>query len=182
MKSLSKLDQVVNITFRLFRRLRATFRGCGYSIYFTNRMFCGEFGWVKFLVCFQYKINPSTQKNICCGRKWPKCHFEPTYSRVGLASGWGVRRFRNNICMFSNPTEFDIANTLVIFEFFCGFRFRDLCIRDGVCWQILEFFSWFFGFVHLCTRHGDCVCFLRCVFQAQFCPNGGVVILSHKAT
>ena len=28
------------------------------------------------------------------------------FAWVGLAVGWGVRRFRNNTDMFSNPTEF----------------------------------------------------------------------------
>ena len=30
---------------------------------------------------------------------------------VGLALGWGVRRFHNNSCMFSSPTEFSISQT-----------------------------------------------------------------------
>ena len=33
------------------------------------------------------------------------------FSRGGLAMGWGVRRFRNNIYMFSNPTEFGTSPT-----------------------------------------------------------------------
>ena len=40
------------------------------------------------------------------------------FSWVGLALGWGVRRFHDNIYMFSNPTEFGtseyIVNTLMI--------------------------------------------------------------------
>ena len=30
---------------------------------------------------------------------------------VGLALGWGVRRFHNNIYMFPNPTEFGKPHT-----------------------------------------------------------------------
>ena len=44
------------------------------------------------------------RKIICCGKKWPKCHFQPDFSWVGLALGWGVCRFHDNIYMLSNPT------------------------------------------------------------------------------
>ena len=55
-----------------------------------------SFGWVRFLVfCFLYKINLNPRKNICCGKKWPKCP-KPCFSWVGLALGWGVRRFHIN--------------------------------------------------------------------------------------
>ena len=63
----------------------------------------GGFGGVGFLeVCFLYKINPSPRNMICCGKKWPKCHFEPIFSWVGLALVCGFRRFHTNIYMFSN--------------------------------------------------------------------------------
>ena len=26
-------------------------------------------------VCFLYKTNPNPRKTVCCGKKWPKCHF-----------------------------------------------------------------------------------------------------------
>ena len=70
-------------------------------------MITGEFGWVGILVhCFLHKINPNPRKIICCGKKWPKCHFWPNFCWVELALGWGVRRFHNNDYMFPNPTEF----------------------------------------------------------------------------
>ena len=72
----------------------------------------GEFGWVRFLVvCFLYKTNPNPRKIICSGKKWPNCHFQPKFCWVGLALGWGVRRFRNNISMFPNPTELGVSQT-----------------------------------------------------------------------
>ena len=52
-----------------------------------------------------HKINPNPRKNNCCGKKWPKCHSKPIFSWVGLALGWGVRRFHNVIYMFSDPTQ-----------------------------------------------------------------------------
>ena len=33
------------------------------------------------------------------------------FSWVGLALGWGVRRFHHSVCMFSNPTEFGKSQT-----------------------------------------------------------------------
>ena len=68
---------------------------------------CGEFGWVGFLaVCSLSKINPNPRQNTYCGKRWPRCHFEPMpFLGVGLALGWRVRRFTNNIYMLSHPTE-----------------------------------------------------------------------------
>ena len=54
-----------------------------------------------------YKINPNPRKIMCCGKKsGPNAAFKPMFSWVGLALGWGVRRFHNNIYTLSNPTEF----------------------------------------------------------------------------
>ena len=43
--------------------------------------------------------------------------FNLFFLGLGLALGWGVRRFHSNIVMFSNPTVFgilqSIANTLI---------------------------------------------------------------------
>ena len=72
---------------------------------FNIRVFAEKFGWVGFLVvCFLYKINRNPREIIFWGKKGHKCHFLTYFSWVGLALGWGVRRFHNNICMFSNPT------------------------------------------------------------------------------
>ena len=69
------------------------------------------------VVCFLHKINPNPRKNYLAvrGKSGPECPFFQAYiSWVGLALGWGVRRFRNNIYIFSNPTEIGIiANTPV---------------------------------------------------------------------
>ena len=33
-------------------------------------------GWVRFfVVCFLYKPIPTHEKNVCCEKKWPNCHF-----------------------------------------------------------------------------------------------------------
>ena len=49
---------------------------------------------------------PTPRNIICCvGTKMAQMPLL-TYLWVGLASGWGVRRFHNNIHMFSNPTYF----------------------------------------------------------------------------
>ena len=68
--------------------------------------FCGEFGWDGFLVvCFLHKINPNPRKSICCGKKWPKCHFLTCFflGWVGLELGsssvscWRLYVFQPNI-------------------------------------------------------------------------------------
>ena len=56
---------------------------------FDIRVFPKNCGWVRFLVvCFLYKTNPSPPKNICFGKRGPRCHFYPMVSWVGLALGW----------------------------------------------------------------------------------------------
>ena len=72
----------------------------------NSPVFCREFGWVRFIVvCFLYKINPSSRKKKnCCGKSGPSATFNLVFLGVGLALGWGVRRFHSNIYMFSNPT------------------------------------------------------------------------------
>ena len=37
--------------------------------------------------------------------------FKPIFCWLGLALGWGVRRFHDHIYMFSNPTEFGKLQT-----------------------------------------------------------------------
>ena len=70
----------------------------GNTIPGTRLGVCGELGSVRFLVVyFLYKTNQNPRNNICCGKKWPKCHFSPNFFWVGLALGWGVRRFHDNI-------------------------------------------------------------------------------------
>ena len=70
------------------------------------RVFCGEFGWVRFLVVyFPYKTNLDPRKMICCGKKWPNA----TFNLIFLGLGWPwVREFVGFIIFFmlSNPTEF----------------------------------------------------------------------------
>ena len=79
--------------------------------YLNSSFFCGESGWVGFLVvCFLYKTNPNRRKTICCGKQWRKCHFQPDVSWVGLALGWGVRRFHNNIHSICFPTQQNLVN------------------------------------------------------------------------
>ena len=73
----------------------------------------GESGWVRFLVvCFLYKTNPNPRKTICCGKKSaPNATINLFFLGLGLALGWGVRRFHVNSYMFSHPTEFGISQT-----------------------------------------------------------------------
>ena len=69
-------------------------------------------GFGFLVVCFLYKINRTNlnpRKITCCGKKKrgaQNATFSPIFSwgwvRLGL---WGVRRFHDNIYMFSNPTE-----------------------------------------------------------------------------
>ena len=47
-------------------------------------VFAENFYWVRFLVvCFLYQNNPNTRKNICCGKKWPNCHYKTIFSCLG---------------------------------------------------------------------------------------------------
>ena len=47
------------------------------------------------------------------GKNAPSATFNLFFSWVGLALGWGVRRFRNNIYTFSNPTEFGKSQNIL---------------------------------------------------------------------
>ena len=70
---------------------------------FDIRVFPKNCGWVRFLVvCFLYKTNPSPRKIICCGKKWPNCHFSPKKIGLGVALGWGARRFHPNATLAWN--------------------------------------------------------------------------------
>ena len=65
-----------------------------------------------FLYSVSYIIPILTHEKLFAVRKkWPKCHFQPTFSWVGLALGWGIRRFHSNVYMFPNPTELGISPT-----------------------------------------------------------------------
>ena len=65
-------------------------------------------GFLYLVVCFLYRTNPNPRKLFAVGKSGPNATFTPNFSWVGLALGWGVRRFHNNIDIFPNPTEFDI--------------------------------------------------------------------------
>ena len=69
----------------------------------------------------RYKINPNARKIICCGKKRPKCHFQPKFSWVGLALGWGVRRFHHNIYqVLCFPTQHNLVNRKTAFLRTCS--------------------------------------------------------------
>ena len=53
-----------------------------------------------------YKTNPNPRKIFTVGKRGLNATFNLVFLGVGLALGWGVRRFHSNIQMFSNPTEF----------------------------------------------------------------------------
>ena len=67
-----------------------------------------DFGWVGFLVaCLLLQYNksiPTHETLFAVGKSSSNATFNLIFSWVGLALGWGVRRFHNNTCMFSNPT------------------------------------------------------------------------------
>ena len=42
----------------------------------NDQAFRGGFAWVGYLVvCCLYKISRNPPTIVCCGKKWPKCHF-----------------------------------------------------------------------------------------------------------
>ena len=65
------------------------------------------------------------------------------YSWVGLALGWGVRRFHDGIDMFSNPTEFGQSQhysiSLVVMPLFF---FGRIDLKISMAWLVdLSLFS-----------------------------------------
>ena len=80
----------------------------------TNRVFAEDLVGLAFLQSVSYikPIPTHTRKYLL----WEKVahmprFFLPIFSWVGLALGWGVRRFHDNIYTFSNPTEFGESQT-----------------------------------------------------------------------
>ena len=60
---------------------------------------------MRFLVVyFLYKPIPTHEKLFAVGKSGPNATLNPFFLVVGLALGWGVRRFHYNIYMFSNST------------------------------------------------------------------------------
>ena len=51
------------------------------------------------------KSVPTHEKCFCLGKNVAQMPLLTFFSWVGLTLGWGVRRFRSNICMFPNPTS-----------------------------------------------------------------------------
>ena len=45
------------------------------------------------------------------GKSGPNATFNLFFLGVGVALGWGVCRFHNDVYMFSNPTEFSKSQT-----------------------------------------------------------------------
>ena len=45
-------------------------------------------GWVSCSLFPHLKPIPTHEKIFAVGKKWPKCHFKPTFSWVGVALGW----------------------------------------------------------------------------------------------
>ena len=68
----------------------------------------GEFGWLGFLVCFLYKINPNPRKNIFCEKTWPNA----TFDLVFLGLSWPrVGEFVGFIVIFiCFPTQQNLVN------------------------------------------------------------------------
>ena len=82
-----------------------------------NRVFADNLVGLGFLQPVSYiKPLPTHEKLFAV---WEKLAQMPLLTQCFLgwvvALGWGVRRFHNNIYMFSNPTGFGISpNTLVV--------------------------------------------------------------------
>ena len=88
-----------------------------YSPFFTNHIWSwllcppvigflrkNWLGWVSCtLFPIQKQSQPTKKYFLWEKKKWPKCHFLTFFFLVGLALGWGVRRFHNKIYMFSYP-------------------------------------------------------------------------------
>ena len=78
----------------------------------VNMVFAENFGWVRFLVvCFLYKTIPNPRKPFAVGKKVAQLPLLTYFSWAGLALGWGVQRFHNNIHIVSDPTEFGKSQT-----------------------------------------------------------------------
>ena len=54
--------------------------------------------------------SPATCFFIFCGKNWPNSHLLSQFLGVGLALGWGVRRFHNNVCNIYIPTHQNVVN------------------------------------------------------------------------
>ena len=69
------------------------------------------FGWGS-LWSVSYINQSQPKKNyLLWGKSGPNANFNHFFLGLGLALGWGVRRFHNNIYMFSDPTEFGKSQT-----------------------------------------------------------------------
>ena len=71
----------------------------------TNRVFVDNLIALGFVSSVSYTskyiINPNLRKIFAVGKSGT---FNVIFLVVGFGHGWGVRRFHNNIYMFSNPT------------------------------------------------------------------------------
>ena len=82
----------------------------------TNRMFeenLVRLGFSWSVSYIQVKSISPHEKSFAVGKSGPHATFNLFFSWVGLALGWGVRRFRNNIYTFSNPTEFGKSQNIL---------------------------------------------------------------------
>ena len=71
------------------------------------RVFAENLVGLGFLSSISYiKYIPTHEKIIDVGKNGPNTTFNLFFLGVGLALGWGVRRFQNDVYMFSNPAEF----------------------------------------------------------------------------
>ena len=81
---------------------------------YTQQGVCGEIwlGWVPCsLLPIHNQIPGHKHNHFAVGKSGPNTTFNLILSWVGLALGWGVRRFHNNIYMFSSPTELGQSQT-----------------------------------------------------------------------
>ena len=67
---------------------------------------------------------------------------------VGLGLGWGVRRFHNNIYMFSSPTEFGALQTPYWFQHFNGEGYASWGTESGVTHRLGLLFHGLVGTHH----------------------------------
>ena len=94
-------------------------------------------------VCYIKSI-PTHEKIFCCGKKCPKCRFQPNFPWVGLALGWGAGRFHSNMYIFSNSTGLVNCNYPTMLSHLVGVHAEKM-LRDAMCrtelrkeWQVAK--------------------------------------------
>ena len=109
-----------------------------------------------FLSVSYIKSIPTHAKILAVGESGgPNATFNLCFSWVGLAVGWGVRRFHNNVDMFSNPTEIGtkyIANSHTNFEHLVPIGGGSFLVKRLKCCLSCVCVCFFFLLLKTCLR------------------------------